>query len=155
MSGWVPELIAQRWVKAVLSADATVQAQVGVTNIYPNLSPGYLPVARHLTHTFGGSSDGFVAKAMRSPISRVGMFWDVTGWEPSYQQLNLESVMEATMEALIGTDTRGGEHRFVVNSRAFLVECDFIAPQVAPVEAFPAGTWAPIRHRYALAVRPA
>ena len=149
---FVPVLVVQRWMHSILSTNPTVTAAVG-THIYPNVSASDIKV-RHITHTFGGPNNAIVAKPMRAPIAMVSLFWDITAWEPGYSQQALEPAMTAIMDVLVGTDTRGTSRRYTDGSRAFQMDCDYVGPEVVPIEVTPAGVWAPIRERYAVVLRP-
>ncbi len=151
---FVPTLVVQRWMNSILTGNATVVSAVGVTNIYPNVSASDVK-ARHITHGFGGPNNAILAKPMRAPIAQVSLFWDITAWEPSYSQQALQPVMLAIMGELIGADTRGTSRRFVDSGRAFQLDCDYVGPEVVPLESTPAGIWAPVRERFAVALRPA
>jgi hypothetical protein len=151
---FVPTLVIQRWMRSVLEGDATIVAAVGTANIYPNISASDVKV-RHITHGFGGPNNATIARPMRGPIAQVAMFWDITAWEPSYSQQALQPVMLAIMAELVGDDTRGTSRRFADSGRNFQIDCDYVGPEVVPIEATPAGVWAPIRERYAVTLRPA
>lgn len=145
-------MVTQRWVNGLLKANATVTSIVG-TAIFPNVSATDIKT-RHVTHTFGGAVNDVVARPMRSGIALVSLLWDVTAWEPGYSQQALEPVMVAIMGELIGSDTRGTVRRFVDGARSYTVHCDYVGPEYVPVEVAPAGVWAPLRDRYAIAIQP-
>lgn len=147
-----PQMVTQRWVNSLLRANATVTTIVG-NAIYPNVSATDIKT-RHLTHTFGGPGSAIGTQPMRAPIALVSLLWDITAWEPGYSQQALEPLMVAVMTELIGTDTRGRVRRFIDGSRSFTMHCDYVGPEYVPVEVAPAGIWAPLRDRYAIAVQP-
>ncbi len=148
---FVPQNVVQRWMNTILSADATVIAEVGAGNIYPNVTNNDAP-GRHLTSTFGAGFE--MAKPMGAPISQVGLFWDITAWEPGYSQQALGPLMEAVMGLLIGAETKGKRHRFVDGSRTWDISCDYFMDDYVPVDTSPSGAWAPIRERYRVTLRP-
>lgn len=149
---FTPLTVIQRWVYAVLAANATIDAQVGADNIWPNVSPSDV-TGRHLTHGFAGPEGGIRAQPLGRALSQIGLRWDVTGWEPSYSQQALEPVMEAVMTTLIGADARGKVHRFADGARSWTIECDYFGPVQVPIDLAPAGVWAPVSERYSLFLR--
>ena len=149
---FVAHNVVQRFINSVLRNDAQITALVG-SNIYPNLSPPSVK-GRHLTHAFGGPNGGRVARPMRAPLAQTGLFWDITGWEPGMSQQALDPVLEAVMAALVGDDTRGTSRVFADGDRSWGVDCDYVGPEVVPIEAAPEGSWAPVRERYAVTIRP-
>lgn len=155
---FVPENVARRFVQAVLTADAAVLAQLshGAADIAPNVLPGER-VERQLLHAHAGPRRRGVAMPMRAPIAQVAMWWEVTAWEPSFSQEALDDLMEAVMGVLIGSDTRGKTHFFIDGARRWSIDVD-VAPddftQLVPLDLTGPGVWAPIRHRYAIALRP-
>jgi len=149
---FVAHNVVQRWINTVLRNDPAVVAEVG-TNIYPNLSPRTV-TGRHLAHAFGGPNGGRVARPMRAALSQSGVFWDITAWEPGYSQQALDPVLEAVMAQLVGLDLRGTTRPFVDGDRTFGVDCDYVGPEVVPIDAAPEGVWAPVRERYAVTLRP-
>jgi hypothetical protein len=151
---FVTHNVVQRWMQSVLVGDAAIVAAVGgAQHIFPNVSPRAI-TKRHLAHSFGGPNGGRVARPMRAAISQTGVFWDLTGWEPGYSQQALDPLLEAVMAELIGDDQRGTSRAFDDGDRTFTVDCDYVGPEVVPIETAPEGVWAPVRERYAVTLRP-
>lgn len=146
-------MIAQRFIYQTLKEIAAIDTAIGADNIWPNLSPPNV-TGRHMTHSFAGPEGGVLAIPTGRGIAQVGVRWDITAWEPDYSQAALEPAMIAVMGALTGTDTRGRQFRFVDGARAYHIEALYGGPVQVPVEATPAGVWAPISERYLLTIRP-
>lgn len=151
---WVPVTVCQRWVYGVLSGDATVVSEIGgVDHIYPNISPADVK-SRHMTHAFTGPEGGQRVLPLGAGTVQVGLRWDITAWEPDWSQQALEPAMLAAQAALVGTDTRGRGFRYVDGGRVFHIETLYGGPVQVPLEATPAGIWAPISERYEVTIRP-
>lgn len=145
--------VLQRFVASTLAADSAVQTAIGGSGrIYPNVSPSGVST-RHLTHQDYGSV--VVNKPSGSGIGMVTMRWAFTAWEPSYSQQALEPLMEAVMKVLIGTNTRGKTHRYIDGSRTWDIYVDYAGPDIVELEVAPAGTWAPLRETYTMALQQA
>ena len=152
MSIFVPEAVAQAWVKAQLLGSASVVSALGNSSVYPNVAPPEV-TGRHISHWFYGPSGGRAAVPIGRGLVQMGMTWRVTAWEPGYSQQALEPVMLAVMATLIGPTGRGRIARFTYNATGFDIECRYIGPDVAQVQQ-PVGVWAPLHHLYDLQVRP-
>lgn len=146
--------VLQRFIASTLAADSAVQTAIGgAGRIYPNVSPSGIGQIRHLTHTDYGSVR--VAKPTGAPIGMVTMNWAFTAWEPSYSQQALEPLMQAVMTAMIGPNLSGKTHRYVDGSRVWSIYADYVGPDIVELEVAPAGTWAPLREVYTLALQQA
>lgn len=144
--------VLQRFVASTLGASSDVLTAIGGSGrIYPNVSPAGIGSIRHLTHQDYGSVQ--VSKPSGSAIGMVTMRWAFTAWEPSYSQQALEPLMEAVMKVLIGTNLRGKEHRYVDGSRVWSIYTDYFGPDIVELEVAPAGTWAPLRETYTMALQ--
>lgn len=137
--------VIQRFIRSVLVADSAVVAAVGgADRIKPNFSLG--ATTRHLVHEDYGSID--IAKPLGSSVATVCWNWSFIGWEPGPSQQALEPLMEAVMNVLVGSNTRGKTHRYVDGARLWSLRCDYVGPDKAPLDVAPAGIWAPIREVY-------
>ncbi len=151
---FVPTQVVREWMQAFLLATPAVVSAVGAANIYPNLNPGLTLSGPHLTHSHGGPNGNVNVMPMRGPIAQVGMFWDITAWNPGYGQTVLAPVLKAVMAALIGADTKGKMHRHIDTDQTYWLDCQYAGTEVVPVEESPSGAWAPIRERYGVTLRP-
>lgn len=154
MSAWVPQLVARGFVDATLKADSGVLAQVAATRIEPDVGVPTTKV-RALTHEFSGSMR--LAASIGGTVTQAEMSWDVTGWEPSHSRMSLNPLMTAVKAALIGAQMRGKTHLFVYDGQSFAVDCDLnLGDAGVPLglDQSDAQTWAPVRERYRITVRP-
>ena len=142
--------VLQRFIASALATDAAVLTALGGPGrIHPNLSPATIKT-RHLTHRDYGS----VKVAMpNGTIGMVSMRWAITAWEPAPSQQALEPLMEAVMGLLIGPYLAGKTHRFEDGDRIWSIEADYFGPDLVELEVAPAGTWAPLRETYTLALQ--
>ena len=150
---WVPVTVCQRWVYGVLSGDPAITSLIPADQIYPNVSPQDIK-ARHMTHVFAGPEGGRRVLPLGGGTAQGGLNWDITAWEPDWSQQALEPAMLAVQAALVGPDTRGQRFRYVDGGRAFAIETLYGGPVQVPLEATPAGVWAPISERYEVTIRP-
>ncbi len=146
---------------SLLSADSAVVAALGVTGVMvpdeaiPTEPAGDPNVpALTLAQTFGGGIS--VAKRMGAPIAQVELYWELTGWYPSFQRSLTEPLMLAVMAALIGPETKGKTHHWVdpSDSRPWSIDVDFVSEEPVPLDTTTPQPWAPVRHRYRVALRP-
>jgi len=86
----------------------------------------------------------------------VQMYWDLTGWTPTYSREASEPLMLAAMAVLIGSETKGKTHRWVdpKDGRLWGIDCDFYSEEPVPLDTTTPQVWAPVRHRYTVALRP-
>lgn len=152
---FVPRSVVSRFMYAVLSGDAAVTTALGPSGvIIPDeaipTSDGVLTLAQ----TFAGGIS--VAKPINTPITQVGMYWELTGWAPAYSREQSEPLMLAVMGALLWPDTRGRTHAWVDTSggRPWSIDVDFFSEEPVPLDVTTPQPWAPIRHRYRVALRP-
>lgn len=151
---FVPRSVVSRFMRAVLSADTAVRAALGSTGVI--VPDEAIPTSDVLTlaQTFGGGLN--VAKMMKVPIAQVQMYWDITGWAPTYSREANEPLMQAAMAVLIGSETKGKTHLWTdpKDSRAWSIDCDFSSEEPVPLDVTTPQVWAPVRHRYRVALRP-
>lgn len=152
MAVFVPEMVAQAWVRSELIGSASVLSALGSSAIYPNNAPPEV-TGRHISHWFYGPSGGESAFPIGRGLVQICMTWRISGWEPSTSQQALAPLMKAVMSTLIGPIGRGRIARFTYDGDAFTMECRFIGPDIAKVEPPPGPAWAPIHHLYDLTVR--
>ncbi|MCA9878218.1 MAG: hypothetical protein KC442_10570 [Thermomicrobiales bacterium] len=150
---FVPRAVVARFFHAVLTADSGVTMALGSGVIVPDEG---IPanVVLTLAQTFAGGVR--VAKRMGAPIAQVEMDWEVTGWAPTYSREASEPLMVAAMAALIGSETTGKTHLWVDGSggRAWAIDVDFASEEPVPLDDSTPQAWAPVRHRYRVALRP-
>lgn len=154
MAAWTPQLVVRGFVQATLAADSDVLEEVAVGQIVPDVG---VPTSetRTLVHEFSGAMN--LAAAIGGAVTQATMSWDVTGWEPSASRLSLAPLMAAVKAALIGDDMRGRTHLFSYGGQGFAIDCDVnLADAGVPIglDQSAAQTWAPVRERYRIAVRP-
>jgi hypothetical protein len=152
---YVPQTVIQRFIRAKLVGDAAITAIVPASRIVPNVGPSSIGKNRHLVHAFAGPEGGVRVMPIGAPRAQIALRWDITAWEPDYSQQALEPLMEAVQTVLIGSDDLGLVHRYVDGSRLWTVEVQYGGPVQVPLEATPAGIWAPISERYTVALRQA
>lgn len=153
---FVPRLVVSRFMHAVLSSDGAVQAALAPSGVIVPDEGIPTNVVLTLAQTFSGGVS--VAKRMGAPIAQVGLHWDLTGWVPTYSRKASEPLMLAAMAVLIGPETKGRTHYWVdtQDSRAWAIDVDAADDLEQPVrldESTPQ-VWAPVRHRYRVALRP-
>ncbi len=153
---FVPRSVVSRFMRAVLSADSAVIAALGATGVIVPDEAIPTNVVLTLAQTFGGGLS--VAKMMKVPIAQVQMYWDITGWTPSYSREANEPLMQAAMAVLIGSETKGKTHLWTdpKDSRAWSIDVDAAddLEQAVPLDVTTPQVWAPVRHRYRVALRP-
>lgn len=154
MAAWVPQLVVRGFLQATLSADAGVLGQIAATQIIPDVG---VPTTetRTLAHEFSGSLN--LAAAIGGTVTMATMTYDVTGWEPSHSRLSLAPLMAAVKTALIGADMRGRTHLFSYGGQGFAIDVDQnLRDAGVPIglDQSTAQTWAPVRERYSVTVRP-
>ncbi|MGE0541215.1 MAG: hypothetical protein AB7R89_13660 [Dehalococcoidia bacterium] len=154
---FVPRSVVSRFMHAVLSTDSAVMAALGGSGkIVPDEA---IPtnVVLTLAQTFAGGVE--VAKPLKSPIAQVGMYWEITGWAPTYSREANEALMKAAMAVLINSDTTGKTHRWTDSGtggdgRSWAVLVDFFSEEAVPLDVTTPQPWAPIRHRYRVTLQP-
>jgi len=151
---FVPRLVISRFMYSVLSTDAAVIAALGASGVIVPDEAIPTDIVLTLAQTFAGGVS--VAKRMGAPIAQVEMYWDLTGWDPSYQRVLTEPLMTAVMGELIGAETKGTTRVWVdtTDSRAWGVDVDFSSEEPVPLDVTTPQVWAPVRHRYRVALRP-
>jgi hypothetical protein len=158
MTAWWPVAVARAFVQFALTDEATIVAELhSEKDIYPNRKPMLDDddqTRRQLTHEFAGPMGSSVARPTGASIARVGMYWDITGWQPSASQASLEALMTAVMKAMVGENMMGLSHSFAYKTRPFYISIDFDSPQAVPVDLDPGGAWAPERGRFTIEVSP-
>lgn len=155
---FVPRVVVSRFMYDVLSGDAAVTAALAGGPIIPDEGiPGGDDPVLTLAQTFAGGIS--VAKRMGAPIAQVEMYWELTGWAPTFSRETSEPLMLAVMALLIGPQTKGKTHLWVDSgaggdSRAWAIDVDFISEEPVPLDTTTPEVWAPVRHRYRVALRP-
>lgn len=151
---FVPRSVVSRFMRAVLSADSTVTTALGTTGVIVPDEAIPTKVVLTLAQTFGGGIT--IAKRMGAPIAQVSMYWDITGWTPTYSREASEPLMTAAMGVLIGSETRGRTHQWTdpKDNRAWSIDVDWYSEDPVPLDVTTPQVWAPVRHRYRVALRP-
>ncbi len=148
-----PVLVAEEFVYDQLSGDAAVTAAFG-TRIYPGFSPAEVE-SIHATFDYAGPDEGVAAVPFGQGIAVIGMYWDITGWEPSPDRQRLRAGMKAVMAVLTGPSIAGRRFGFAdADGTAWWVECRYRGPIVVPADVGPAGSWQRVSARYELALSP-
>lgn len=151
---FVPRSVVSRFMYSVLSSDAAVLAALGGSGVI--LPDEAIPadVVLALVQTFGGGIA--VAKRMGSSIAQVELYWDITGWTPTYSREANEPLMKAAMAELIGAETKGTTRVWVddKDGRSWVVMVDFVGEEPVPLDVTTPQVWAPVRHRYRVTLQP-
>lgn len=155
MNAFEPVTVVEEWVFQTLSADATIDAEVGADNIWPAFSPPDAGLL-HLSHDFAGPEGGIPAVPMGRGIAQIGLRWDVTAWTPGMDRQVLRPVMKAVQAALTGPSIAGRRFRFAsYDGSAWGVECTYLGPVVVPADVGPSGIWQRVAARFLVTLRPA
>lgn len=154
---FVPRMVVSRFMMDVLGTDPDVIAALEAGNPPGIIVPDEAiptPEVMTLAQTFGGGIS--VAKRLGNPIARVEMYWDLTGWDPSYMRGMNEPLMLAVMKVLLGPETKGTKRVWLdeEDNRRWYVEVDFVSEDAVPLDTTNPQVWAPIRHRYRVAIIP-
>jgi len=151
---FVPRLVVSRFMYTVLSADPDVVAALDDDGVIVPDEAIPTDIVLTLAQTFGGGVS--VAKRLGAPIAQVDLYWDLTGWDPSYQRVRTEPLMLAVMNVLIGPETKGKTHVFVdpSDSRAWAITVDFVSEEPVPLDVTTPQVWSPVRHRYRVTLQP-
>lgn len=158
MTSFHSQSVTRAFIQYTLQSSAAIVAELeSVLDIYPNRKPMLDDdelTRRQLTHDFSGPIGDGTARAIGSRVIRVGMYWDITGWQPSASQASLEALMVAVSDAMIGENMAGLSSSFSYKSRPFYISREYDSPQAVPVEITPESIWAPERTRYRVFVSP-
>lgn len=151
---FVPRAVISRFMSSVLGSDAAVTAALAGNGVIVPDEANPTDEVLTLAQTFGGGIS--VAKRMGAPIAQVELYWDITGWAPTYSREANEPLMLAAMAVLIGEQTKGKTHLWVdaEDSRAWALDVDFVSEEPVPLDTNTPQVWAPIRHRYRVTLRP-
>lgn len=149
-----PVTLVEEFVYATLSADATIDAAIGVDNIWPAFSPAHVNDT-HLTQDFAGPDGGIAAVPIGQAIALLSLRWDVTAWTPGMDRQVLRPVMKAVQAALTGPGIKG--KRFVFTSgdgSAWSMACRYQGPVLVPADVGPTGIWQRVSSRFLIEMQP-
>jgi hypothetical protein len=152
-TAYVPRLVMSRFMYRSLSTDPAVMAALGSTGVIVPDEAIPTNVVLTLAQTFSGGMT--VAKPLHAPITQVGMYWDLTAWTPAYSREANEPLMIAAMNVLLGPQTQGKTHTWTdpKDNRPWAIDCDFSSEEPVALDIDTPQVWAPVRHRYRVALR--